>query len=140
MTNQLKPFYSKFKSQKECILFLEMIRWQGEPKCPKCGSSKYSPVKDKFAYHCNFCNRTFTATTQTVFHKSKIDLQKWFYAIYDMLLPGSNTSARDLGEKIEVAKDTAWAIQKKIKSALINNPQFILIIDKKLNETSCLTE
>ncbi len=134
MTKELDPFYRKFKCEENSIAFLESIRWNGHPKCPKCGSPKNSLVKGKFAHHCNFCNRTFTVTANTAFHKSKIDLQKWFYAIHDMLLLGNNTSARDLAGKIEVAKDTAWAMQKKIKIALITSPQFILAIDKNLND------
>jgi transposase-like protein len=134
MTKELEPYYKKFQNQLDCISFLSSVIWNDEPTCPRCGSTKHSQVKSKSAYHCNFCNRTFTVTMQTIFHKSKIDLQKWFYAISIMLHPHENITVRELAEKMEVAKDTAWAIQKKIKSALIYSPQILFSLDNKLNE------
>jgi transposase-like protein len=139
MTTELKPFYYKFPTQAECIAYLEKIRWDNTPVCPKCRSTKYSPVKDKNAYHCNFCNRPFTVTTKTIFHKSKVDLQKWFYAISVMMKPEENITARDLAKKIEVTKDTAWAIQNKLKNALVSSPQLLFSIDNDLNKTLCRT-
>ena len=137
MTKEMFLIYDRFKSKEDCISFLESVRWDGSPKCPKCKSSKHSPIKDKNAYHCNFCNRTFTVTTQTVFHRSKIDLQKWFYVIYIMLQHNNNVVSRSLGDYIEVTKDTAWAMQKKIKIALIKAPDLLFKIDKTLNEILC---
>lgn len=134
MTKELKYFYKIFPSQADCISYLETLIWNNKPVCPKCKSSKYSPVKGKIAYHCNFCNRTFTITTKTIFHKSKVDLQKWFYAIHMELKPEENLTARTLAENLEVTKDTAWAIQKKIKAALISSPKLLNIIDNNLNE------
>jgi hypothetical protein len=134
MTTDLKPVYIKFHSQVDCLTYLEKLRWENNPVCPKCGYSKFSPIKNKHAYHCNMCNRTFTVTTQTIFHKSKLDLQKWFLAIHLVLKPNEIITARDLGNKIGVTKDTAWAIQNKVKSALISSPQLILKLDDNLNQ------
>lgn len=139
MTKELEPYYSKFPSQLDCLSFLETIIWNNTPACPRCGSTKHSSVKGKNAYHCNFCNRTFTVTMQTIFHKSKIDLQKWFYAISIMLHPYEDLTTRDLAVKMEVAKDTAWAIQKKIKTALVSSPQLLFSLDNKLNDILCQT-
>lgn len=134
MTDATKPFYLKFPTNESCILYLENVRWGSIPKCPRCGFSSFSQIRNKSAYHCNYCNRTFTVTMQTVFHKSKIDLQKWFYAICATVHPTDKITARDLAEKLEIAKDTAWAIQKKIKTGLVSSPNLLLIIDKNLNE------
>ena len=130
----LEPIYKIFPTQSDGLTYLEKVRWNNEPVCPKCRSSKFSPVTGKQAYHCNFCNRTFTVTTNSIFHKSKIDIQKWFYAIIVMLQPSENITARDLAQKINTTKDTAWAIQKKIKNALITSPELISAIDRTLNQ------
>ena len=130
----LDDIYRAFKTQAECISYLEKIRWNDTPKCPRCNSGKFSPVKGNLAYRCNFCNRTFTATSNTLFHRSQIDLQKWFYAIHLVIQPDKTLTIRELAEKILVAKDTAWAIQKKIKSALISSPELLLNIENNLNK------
>ena len=134
MTIELGQIYKEFPSQSDGLIYIEMVRWNNSPICPKCGSPKYSPITNKLAYHCNFCNRTFTVTTNTLFHKSKIDIQKWFYAILIVLHPSQNITVRDLSLKLNVTKDTAWSIQKKIKNALITSPQLLSRIDKNLNQ------
>ncbi len=133
MTKELKSIYKVFPDNSDCIHYLEEMRWNGEPLCPRCGYSKFSPVKGLIAYRCTMCNRTFTVTTKTFLHKTKLDLQKWFYAVHVMLNPHQKVSARWLGDNINVTKDTAWSIQNKIKKALITEPKLLMEIDKKVN-------
>jgi transposase-like protein len=130
---KLRDIYKKFPTQNDCLSCLEEIRWASIPVCPTCGLTKFSPLKEKHKYHCNLCNRTFTVTAKTIFHKTKIDLQKWFYAIDVTINPALDLSARELAEQIEVTKDTAWAMQKKIKSNLTTSPQILFSIDNKIN-------
>ena len=33
-----------FPTQKDCIVYLERLRWQGLPECPQCRSNKVNPV------------------------------------------------------------------------------------------------
>lgn len=130
---ELQEIYSLFETQNDCTKFLESVRWRNAQKCPKCGSEKHSKVKNRYGYHCNFCNRTFTVTTNTVFHRSQVDLQKWFFAIYVTLSPSIDLSARGLADNLSIAKDTAWLMQKKIKNALITTPDFLFNIETRLN-------
>jgi hypothetical protein len=51
-----------------------------------------------------------------------------------VLNPDTEITVRELAENIEVAKDTAWSIQKKIKGALVLSPQLVLALDKDLNK------
>ena len=68
-------------------------------------------------YHCNTCNKSYSVTVGTMFHKTKVDLQKWFYAI-SLIANNENISARQLGKEIDVTKDTAWFMMKRIKESL----------------------
>ncbi|MDX2001749.1 MAG: IS1595 family transposase [Chitinophagales bacterium] len=130
---RLTDIYIKFPTQNDCLTFLEKARWSKEPLCPICGYAKFSPVGQAHKYHCNLCNRTFTVTSKTIFHKTKLDLQKWFYAIIVTIHPLEDKSVRDLATEIGVAKDTAWGMQKKIKQHLVTEPQLLQAIDKTLD-------
>jgi len=67
----------------------------------------------------------------TIFHKTKIDLQKWFFAILLVYDYTSRISARNLGEVLEITKDSAWLMQKKIRKSIKENEVlFKKIIDK----------
>ena len=78
----LEYFYLKFKSKKECIEFIEDLEWSDTPFCPYCNSERFTNLKDEKRYHCNNCNNSYSVTVGTIFHKTKIDLQKWFYVIH----------------------------------------------------------
>jgi transposase-like protein len=129
----LQDVCNKFKTQDECLTMIERIRWPQYPICPKCNLSKYTPLKERHKYHCNLCNRTFTVTVDTIFHRTQIDLQKWFYAIIVTVNPFRKISARELAAQIGVSKDTAWNMQKKIKTNLVFSPELVMTIDSLFN-------
>lgn len=111
--------YKQFPTHSDCIKHLEKVRWNNEPVCPYCTSKNQTPVKKEQRYHCNNCNTTYSVTVQTIFHKTKCDLQKWFLAISLVLNAKKGLSARQLGRDIEVTKDTAWYMLMRIRKAFI---------------------
>jgi transposase-like protein len=73
--------YSKFPTKEKCIDHLEHVRWNDQPTCPYCKSKKQTPMKIGRRYHCYNCKTSFSVTVGTIFHNTKLDLQKWFLAI-----------------------------------------------------------
>jgi transposase-like protein len=110
--------FEKYPTQKDCIDHLENIRWGNNPKCPYCYSNRSTPAKKENRYHCNNCNTTFSVTVGTIFHNTKLPLQKWFLAISIILNAKKGISARQLGRDIHVTKDTAWRISMQIRKAM----------------------
>src|SRR5580704_17986571 len=100
--------YKQFPTTSDCIKHLENVRWNGVPVCPYCKSTKQTPRPKEQRYHCNNCNTSYSVTVGTIFHKTKVDLQKWFVAISLVLNAKKGISARQMGRDIGVTKDTAW--------------------------------
>ena len=78
--------FEYFPDQESCIDHLERIRWRGTPVCPHCGCiivrrKKEDTVGRVGRWHCKNCKASFKVTQGTVFHGTKIPLQKWFMAI-----------------------------------------------------------
>lgn len=75
--------FKKFPTQKDCIIFLEQIRWGDKPICPYCGSKNTYNLDDgvRFRHHCNDCSKSFSVTVNTIMHDTRLPLQKWFLAI-----------------------------------------------------------
>ena len=82
-------------------------------------------MKDGLRYHCNTCNKSYSVTVRTVFHKSKVDLQKWFYLIHILINTVDKTTVRDIGERIGVTKDTANRMHNQIIGWIKTNPNEI---------------
>lgn len=93
-------------SNQEFIALLEQIRWNGKPTCPYCGSTKATVYKQSCRYHCNSCFTAYSVTVGTLFHKTHVELAKWFEAIY-LISKFPETSVRKLSKEIGVSKNTA---------------------------------
>jgi transposase-like protein len=117
--------YEKFPNHIDCIKHLEKVIWKNKPICPYCKSNKIVRFKNENRFHCNGCNISFSVTVGTIFHKTKLDLQKWFLAISLILNAKKGISARQLARDINVNKNTAWYMQIRIGRAMIQNYQLL---------------
>jgi len=117
--------YKKFPTQESCIKHFEKIRWDDIPVCPYCKSKKSSSLKDSYRYHCNACNTSYSVTVGTIFHKTHIDLQKWFLAISMIINTLKDISVRQLARDIEVDKNTAWYMTIRIRKAMIESRELL---------------
>lgn len=108
----------KFPKHEDCIKHIELVRWENKPRCPYCGSPNHTPMPKEMRYHCNNCNTSYAVTVGTIFHNTKLPLQKWFLAIGLVLNAKKGISARQLARDIDVTKDTAWRISMQIRKAM----------------------
>lgn len=113
----IADIYKSFPTKEDCIRYIEKIRWSNKPVCPYCGSHRISSMKREFRYHCNACNVSFSVTVKTLFHNTRIPLQKWFAAIEIFIQNEKIISVRKLAEALNVNKDTAWTMISRIKKA-----------------------
>ena len=113
----LSDIYKLFPTKESCLRFIENIRWKNKPRCPHCGSFRVSPLFKESRYHCNCCNRSFSVTVKTIFHNTRVPLQKWFLAIDIFSKAEKSFSVRALAEKLEVNKNTAWGMIGKLTKA-----------------------
>jgi len=121
----LEDIYNKFPDKNSCIQFLEFTRWDYKPTCPYCGSNRYSSLSKEYRYHCNECNTSYSVTVGTMFHKTRLDFQKWFYSILEYTNTTEGISSRQLSESINTTKDTSWRILNTIRKSLLNDEKFI---------------
>ncbi|MCX5905324.1 MAG: IS1595 family transposase, partial [Proteobacteria bacterium] len=124
--------YKIFPTYNDCLAHLENIRWGDKPICPYCKSTNSTPLKKEHRHHCNNCNTSYSITVRTIFHRTHLDLQKWFLAISLILNAKKGISARQLARDLEINKDTAWYMAMRIRRAMredFNLLQGIIEID-----------
>ncbi len=129
--------YALFPTKDDCLDLLEKIRWKGKPTCPYCNSKNSTPYKTNRRHHCNTCNTSYSVTVGTIFHKTKLPLQKWFLALTIVLNAKNGISSRQLSRHLSVNKDTAWYIAMRICKAMVEHRELLQGI-VEVNETYML--
>jgi transposase-like protein len=123
-------------NQKDYLAHLEQIRWERKPKCPYCESTNSRKLKNEPRYQCNDCFTSYSVTVGTLFHKTHVDLEKWFVAIRLVLNSLGGISVRQLAKKIGVNKNTASYMIVRIRNAMTEEKELLrrlVEMDESLN-------
>jgi len=115
-----------FSDEILAIEYLESIRWRLYRYCPKCGETeRTSPTKSKNhrhgLYYCNSCRSLFTVTVGTLFHGSKVPLNKWLLTFHLMAASKKGMSALQIHRMIDVSYNTAWFMCHRVREAMTPN-------------------
>ncbi|HXA03062.1 MAG TPA: IS1595 family transposase [Cytophagaceae bacterium] len=103
-----------FPDEQTCINHLEELRWNGNVVSPFDPSSKvYKCAGNK--YKCKNTGKYFNVRTATLFDNTKIDLQRWFLAIYIATSHKKGISSLQLGRDLDVTQKTAWFMLQRIR-------------------------
>ena len=113
----------RFPDQESCIAHLERIRWRGTPVCPHCGCIEVVGKKEEGVgrvgrWNCYACQASFKVTCSTVFHGTKIALQKWFLAISLMANAKKSLSSHQLARDLDLNQKTAWYMMTRIRAEM----------------------
>ena len=110
----------RFSTEDKCFAWLEKLRWNGTPACPRCESIDdigTAPPTKPHNYWCKACRRYFTVTTGTVMHSHKTPLQHWMIALHTILSASKGVSAMQLSNELNVQYKTAWHMLHRFSEA-----------------------
>ena len=122
----------RFPDQESCIEHLERIRWGNKLVCPHCGCVEVKQKKEEGVgrvgrYNCTACKASFKVTQGTMFHGTKIPLQKWFLAISLILNAKKSLSSCQLARDLDLNQKTAWYMQARIRAEMANKTNPIVL-------------
>ena len=123
-----------FPTEKACIKFLELIRWNDEIVSPFDETSKVYKCKEN-RYYCKNSNRYFNVRTQTLFEASNISLRKWFMAIYLITSHKKGIASLQLHKDLHVTQKTAWFMLQRIRKCFEFENNNILNGQVEVDET-----
>jgi transposase-like protein len=103
-----------FPDEQSCIEHLERLRWNGLIVSPFDPNSKVYHCKQN-RYRCRNSRKYFNVKTNTLFYNSKIELQKWFVAIWLITHENRTISSIELSETLEITQKSAWFMIKHIR-------------------------
>jgi transposase-like protein len=108
-----------FPDEKACVDHFRMLRWPDGEKivCPHCGVIGKPYTLSDNTHKCRDCRRKFTVRNGTIFEDSKIDLRRWYMAIFLTTSHKKGVSSCQLARDIGVTQKTAWFMLHRIRNA-----------------------
>ena len=119
-----------YPDQESCIRCLEEKRWGDTPECPYCYSQSVARKKENDLvgrWNCHDCKSSFNVLSKTIFHQTRIPLQKWFAAIALLLNAKKSISSHQLARDLGLNKATAWRLAHQVRMVMEDQEQGILL-------------
>lgn len=124
----LVEVYRRFPTREAAVAHLERIRWPDGPTCPYCGAetvARHAETGRADRLQCWSCNRSFSATVETIFHNSHVDLQRWFLLIALMLSAKKGLSASQAARDLDLRRPTVWSMMHRIRGAMKDDSRLL---------------
>lgn len=113
----------QFGDEAQCEKYLAEQRWPQGFNCPRCGGRSRGYLVSRRSHECAACGYQCSITAGTIFHKTRVPLTSWFWALYRMSQDKKGLSALQLSKEIDVSYPTAWLMQHKIRKAMADRDQ-----------------
>jgi transposase-like protein len=106
-----------FPDEQSAIDHFTAIRWQNGAFCPYCGTTRIYHFSDRRTHKCGDCRKRFSIKVGTIFEDSKIELRKWFMAIWLITSHKKGIASTQLAKDIGVTQKTAWFMTHRLRHA-----------------------
>ena len=108
------------QTKKKALSLFQRIRWLDGVYCPECGLTgkgieRHRETKSGFQKYKCLCGHVFSDISGTVFHKTRIDVRYWIYALYELSQTKGITSV-ELGGKLGIRQRKAWGILNVLRN------------------------
>jgi transposase-like protein len=115
----LLDFQNHFPDEATCWGYAAAMKWHDGFRCPSCQHDVVDEIKSRKVFECRKCHKQISVTTGTTFHKSKIPLRKWFWAIFIMATAKKGISMLYLQKQLGIKSyRAAWLMGHKIREAM----------------------
>jgi transposase-like protein len=112
-------FLAWFRTDEDCLDYLEWLRWPGGFVCPRCRHAGGWRLADG-RIECGGCGKRTSVTAGTIFDKTRTPLTVWFHACWLFATAKDGISAQHLQRTLEIGSyHTAWAMLHRLRSALV---------------------
>jgi transposase-like protein len=109
---------NRFPNELDAVKYFEQFRWGKKPACPYCGSMSIGERNKDLRWHCKDCFKSFSVTTNTNLHNTRLPLKSWLYAFGVISDAKKGISAKQLERNLGVHYETAWTMYHKIRDLM----------------------
>ncbi len=118
-TNQPSAFqfFAKISTEQAALEYITNARWTDGIICVHCGADEVYKMRAGKLLKCKECRKQFTVRIGTVMEDSKIQLQKWLYAMYIFGIHSKGVSSVNMAKQIGVTQKSAWHMLHRLREA-----------------------
>jgi transposase-like protein len=115
-----KTFQAEYPNDAACLAKLMEINYGGtEIVCPNCKQrASFHPMSKRRAYACQDCGHHVYPAAGTIFHKSRTNLTKWFFAMYLMTSTRHGVAAKEIQRQLGVTYKCAWRMCHELRKLM----------------------
>jgi transposase-like protein len=115
----LGEFQAWFRTDADCLDYLEWLRWPAGFVCRACGNRVGWRLGDA-RFMCSECGGRTSVIAGTIFDRTRTPLTVWFTACWLFATGKDGVSALSLKRVLEIGSyQTAWAMLHRIRSVLV---------------------
>ncbi|TPJ66520.1 IS1595 family transposase [Mesorhizobium sp. B2-7-1] len=117
-----KAFQAEYPDDAACLAKLMEINYGGTRiMCPGCGvETTFHAMTKRKAYACKECGHHIYPCAGTIFHKSRTNLTKWFFAMYLMTSTRHGVAAKEVERQLGVTYKCAWRMCHELRKLMAN--------------------
>ena len=114
----LQDFHSLLPDELACLTHLMVVRFGADPICPRCNKhGRWQKHKEqRHFYHP--CGGIISPTVDSVFHRTRVPLQLWFYAFLLFSNSAQSIATSYLARQLGVSEPTAYRIASRTRAHL----------------------
>ncbi|TKB96479.1 7TM diverse intracellular signaling domain-containing protein [Pedobacter cryotolerans] len=111
--------FSKIYPDKEsCNEFLAELKWKNGYVCKKCKNTHFYNGHVAYSRRCSKCAYEESVTSYTVFHNTRIPINKAFYMVFLIYSTKGKISSHKLAEILNIRQSTCWTYGSRIKTIM----------------------
>lgn len=108
----------KIPTELDAVKFMENIRWKNNIRCTECNSTKIGSRQKDLRFPCMKCGNTFSVTTKTRIHDTRLPVKTWIYAVAIITDAKKGLSAMQLQRNLGIHYETAWTMYHKLREMM----------------------
>lgn len=113
-------FLEWFSTEEACLNFVERLRWPDGFECPSCAFQAEPYRSSRFRLVCPHCRHQTTATSGTLFDKTRTPLRVWLAGAWYITNQKLGVSALGLQRVLGLGSyQTAWTMLHRFRRAMV---------------------
>jgi transposase-like protein len=124
----LMEFMDMYQTEEDCRQSLFEHRWPDGFSCPRCSCDRAYRLKSRPLFECARCGYQASLTAGTILQGARVELRKWFLAIYLLAATKKTLSSAELARQLGIAPQTAWTMRRKIMHAMSRREDELMLL------------
>jgi hypothetical protein len=112
----LQKFFSAFPDDEACLEYLFNTRFGPNPRCPRCGNRNRWKRHAVQRHYFHPCGGILSPTADTLFARTKVPLQLWFYALLCFADSPESVGGSFLERQLGITQPTAFRMGWRIRA------------------------